>query len=245
MIIHEFYSNMHGFDYSVPYFITLVRGTQIVVTLDLIFEVLHVPRVEIADYLGCDCLQTVSKDKLMSLFYKTTSSWGDLQNTICLGFAKGSRFLNMVMIFVLHPLSHYNSITKSCAQFLLSLLEGLTIDFPFYFILSLIDVYKDTTTRDKLIFPLAIMRILRHVFVSYPKSSHFFVMCVMDAMIVRRSEAQLQPRRLWTKMATPPASSALSTSALSSSAGGMTFEAIMAQLMRMDARLETFSDELC
>ena len=57
----------------------------------------------------------------------------------------------MVMTFVLHPLSHYNSITEPRAQFLLSLIEDLTIDFPSHFILSLIDVYKDTTTCDKLI----------------------------------------------------------------------------------------------
>jgi len=62
----------------------------------------------------------------------------------------------MVMKFVLYPLSHYNSITEPCAQFLLSLLEGLSIDFPSHFILSLIDVYRDTATRDKLIFPSAI-----------------------------------------------------------------------------------------
>ena len=62
----------------------------------------------------------------------------------CSGFAKGSRFLNMVMTFVLHPLSHYNTITKPHARFLLSFLEGLTIDFPSQFILSLIDVYRDT-----------------------------------------------------------------------------------------------------
>ena len=77
MIIEEFYSNIHGFDYSVPHFITCVRGTRIVVTLDLISEVLHVLRVEFADYPGCDCLRTVSKDKLMSLFCETPSSWGD------------------------------------------------------------------------------------------------------------------------------------------------------------------------
>ena len=58
----------------------------------------------------------------------------------------------MVMTFVLHPLSHYNSITESRAQFLFYLLEHLTIDFPSHFILSLIDVYRDTTTSDKLIF---------------------------------------------------------------------------------------------
>ena len=61
------------------------------------------------------------------------------------------------MTFTLHLLSHYNSITEPHARFFLSLLEGLTIDFPFHLILSLIDVYRDTVTRDKLIFPLAIM----------------------------------------------------------------------------------------
>ena len=54
----------------------------------------------------------------------------------------------MVMTFVLHPLSHYNSITESRARFLLSLIEDLTIDFPSHFILSFIDVYNDATTRD-------------------------------------------------------------------------------------------------
>ena len=76
--------------------------------------------------------------------------------------------MNMVMIFVLHPLSHYNSITEPRAQFLLSLLEHLIIDFPSHFILSIIDVYRDTVTRDKLIFPSAITRILRHFFRSLP-----------------------------------------------------------------------------
>ena len=62
----------------------------------------------------------------------------------------------MVMTFVLHPLSHYNSITDPRARFLLSLIEDLTIDFPSHFILTLIDVYKDTTTHDKFIFSSAI-----------------------------------------------------------------------------------------
>ena len=74
MIIQKFYSNMHGFDYSVPHFITRIRGTRIIVTLDLISEVLHVPRVEFADYPDCDCLRIVSKDELMSLFYETPLS---------------------------------------------------------------------------------------------------------------------------------------------------------------------------
>ena len=49
----------------------------------------------------------------------------------------------------------------------------------------------------------------------------------------------------WTETATPPASFAPSTSAPSSSVGGVTLEAIMAQLVHMDAHLDTLSDELC
>ena len=54
VIIQEFYSNMHRFDYSIPHFITRVRGTRIVVTLDLIFELQHVQRVEFTNYFGCE-----------------------------------------------------------------------------------------------------------------------------------------------------------------------------------------------
>ena len=151
----------------------------------------------------------------------------------------------MVMIFILHPLSHYNSITEPRARFLLSLLEDISIDFPSHFILSLIDVYRDTTTRDKLIFPSAIMQILRHFSVSFPESPHFTVMNAIDAATVRWSEAQLRPRRPQTETATRPASTAPFTSALSSSAGGVTLKAIMAQLVRMDAYLDTLNDELC
>ena len=64
---------MHGFDYSVPYFITHVRGTRIVVTLTLISEVPHVPRVEFADCPSCDRRKIGSKDELMSLFCETPS----------------------------------------------------------------------------------------------------------------------------------------------------------------------------
>ena len=95
----------------------------------------------------------------------------------------------MVMTSILLPLSHYNSITEPRAQFLLSLLQGLFIDFPSHFILSLIDVYKDTATYDKLIFPSAITRILCYFFISYPESPHFSVMCAIDAATVRRSDA--------------------------------------------------------
>ena len=186
---------MHGFDYLIPHFVTRVQGTHIIVILDIVSEVLHVPRIAHLNYPGCDHLRTVSKNELLSLFYKTPSSWSDRQNTPCLGFAKGSRFLNIVMTFVLHPLSYYNSITEPRAPFLLSLLKRLTIDFPSHFILSLIDVYRDTTTHDKLIFPLAIMWILHHFFVSYPKSLHFSIMLAIDTATIRRSEAQLRPKR--------------------------------------------------
>ena len=74
VIIQEFYSNMHRFNYSICHFVTRVRGTRIVVTLNIVFEVLHVPRVEFVDYPSCDNLRTMSKDKLSSLFYKTPSS---------------------------------------------------------------------------------------------------------------------------------------------------------------------------
>ena len=97
----------------------------------------------------------------------------------------------MVMTFVLYPLSHYKSITKPRARFLLSFLDGLTIDFPSHFILSLINVYRDTMTCDKLIFPSATMRILCHFSISYPKFTHFSPMCVIDIATIRRSEAQL------------------------------------------------------
>ena len=33
VLIQVFYSNMHGFDFSIPHFITRVRGTHIAVTL--------------------------------------------------------------------------------------------------------------------------------------------------------------------------------------------------------------------
>ena len=70
-------------------------------------------------------------------------------------------------------------------------------------------------------------------------------MSAIDAATVRRSEAQLRLRQPWTETATPPASTTPSTSASSSSAGGVTLKAIMAQLMRKDACLDTLNDELC
>ena len=154
--------------------------------------------------------------------------------------------MNMVMTFVLHPLSHYNSITEPHARFLLSLLEHLTIDFPSHFILSIIDVHLDSVSRDKLMFPSAITRILHYFSVPFPSSNHFTVMCAINYTTVKRSEAQLQSRQ--SNSAAPssrstPSRSAPSTSAPPSS-GDVTLEDIMAQLQHMDARLDTLYTEL-
>ena len=78
-------------------------------------DVLHVPRVEHPDYFGCERLRTVSKDEMISNFCERPADWGDRQFTPCKAFAKGPRFMNMVMTFVLHPFSHYNSITEPYA----------------------------------------------------------------------------------------------------------------------------------
>ena len=155
--------------------------------------------------------------------------------------------MNMVMTFVLHLLSHYNSITEFRGRFLLSLLEHLTIDFPSHFILSIIDVHLDSASRDKLIFPSAITRILRHFSVPFLFSDHFTVMCVIVYATVKRSEAQFRSRQL--NSAAPPSHSALSRfapsiSALPSFSGDVTLGDIMVQLQHMDARLDTFSTEL-
>ena len=163
MLIQEFYSNMHEIDRSVPLFFTRVRGMRIPVTLQLVADVLRVPRIEFPNYPSYERLQTMSKDELMATFCERPSDWGERQFTPCRPFAKGPRFINMVMTFVLYPLSRYNSITEPHAWFLLSLLEHLTIDFPSHFILSIIDVHLDSVSRDKLIFPSVITRILCHL----------------------------------------------------------------------------------
>ena len=114
--------------------------------------------------------------------------------------------MNMVMTFVSHPLSHYNSIIVPRARFLVSLFEHLTIDFPSYFILSILDVYRNMATRDKLIFPSAITRILRH----------FSVMCAVDYATVKCSKAQFRSQQ--SDSTAPPSRSTPSRSASSTSA---------------------------
>ena len=146
---------MHRIDRSIPFFFTLVRGTRIPVTSQLVADVLRVPRIEFLDYPSCEHLRTVSRDKLMSSFCERPTAWGKRLFTPCRPFAKSPRFMNMVMTFFLHPLSHYNSITEPRARFLLSLLEHLTIDFPSYFILSIIDVHLDLAVISSSFLPLS------------------------------------------------------------------------------------------
>ena len=71
VLIQEFYSNMHRFDFSVTLFHTCVRGMRIIVTPKLVSDVLCVLKVEFHDYPGCERLRTVSKDELKSAFCKS------------------------------------------------------------------------------------------------------------------------------------------------------------------------------
>ena len=173
----------------------------------------------------------MSKDELMFAFCECPLEWGEHQFTYFLGFAKGLWFLNMVMTFVLYPLSHNNSIMESRARFLLSLLEHLTIDFPSHFTVSLIDVFQDSASRDKLIFPSAIIRILRYFSVPSPASDPFTYMCAIDAATIKRSEAQFRSRQ---QDSTPPSRSTPSRSAWPTSApsslSDVSLGDIMAQL---------------
>ena len=209
-------------------------------------DVLYILRIEFPDYPNCERLRIVSRDELMSSFCERPTAWGERLFTPCRPFAKGPRFMNMVMTFVLHPLSHYNSITEPRARFLLSLLKHLTINFPSHFILSIIDVHLDSVSHDKLIFPSVIMRILRHFSVPFPSFDHFSIMCVIDYATVKHSEAQF---RSWqTNSAAPSFRSAPFRSTPSapapSSSSDVSLGDIMVQLQRMDARLDTLFMEL-
>ena len=103
---------MHGIDRSVPLFFTHVRGTRIPVTPQLVTDMLRVPRIKFLDYPGCERLRIVSRDELMSAFCERPIAWGEHLFTPDRPFAKGPRFMNTMMTFVLHPLSHYNFITE-------------------------------------------------------------------------------------------------------------------------------------
>ena len=152
----------------------------------------------------------------------------------------------MVLTFTLTPLSHYNSITKPYAHFLLSLLEYLSIEFPSHFITFVLDVYQDTATHVKLIFPLTITRIFHHFSIPIPNSPYFIIMGAIDVGSIQKSEAQLRLKRPRVETIDPATSDVPSSSAPSTSTvGGVTLKAIMAQLQCMDARLDSLTDEIC
>ena len=69
MFIQEFRSNIHRIDTSVPQFARTFRGRSIVVTSNLIFEVLHVPWVALPNYLGYDRLQIMSREMSFYLIF--------------------------------------------------------------------------------------------------------------------------------------------------------------------------------
>ena len=105
MFIQEFYANIHAIDTYVPQFTMVFRGTCIIVTPKLLFEVLPVPRVAHLDYHNHSSLRTISCDELASLFYEKAMVWRDTLNFSPIKFAKGPRILNMVMTYVLTPRS--------------------------------------------------------------------------------------------------------------------------------------------
>jgi len=105
-------------------------------------------------------------------------SWDNTLNFVTHDFAKGPMIFNMVMTFVLTSWSH---ITLSL------LLEGLSVDFPSHMIVSMLDIYKDIVTIDKLIFPLDITCILAHAHVPIPSSLLFPMMGVISKESLGRS----------------------------------------------------------
>ena len=89
------------------------------------------------------------------------------------------------------------------------------------------------------------MWILCHFYIPILDSPYYTTMGAIDAGSVWRSEAQLRPKRPHVEFTGPTASAVLSSFSPSSSTGDVTLKAIMMQLQRMDARLDTFIDELC
>ena len=218
MFIQEFYSNMHAIDTFVPHFTTVFCGTRIVVTPKLISKVLRVHKMDHLDYLSHERLSSISRDELTLLFCEKAMLWGGSLNFSTIEFAKDPRILNMVMTFVLTPWSHYNTITEPRACFFLSLMEDLSIDFPSHMIESIIEVYRDTVTCDKLISPSVITHILTHMHVTISPSPLFYVMSVISKESNWRSATQLATK--WPHVETinaaptprPSSSSALSSS---------------------------------
>ena len=89
------------------------------------------------------------------------------------------------------------------------------------------------------------MWILCHFSIPIPDSPYYTTMGAIDPGSVWRSKAQLRPKRPCVESTGLTASAVPSSFAPSSSTGDVTLEVIMTQLQCMDARLDTFTDELC
>ena len=163
----------------------------------------------------------------MVAFYKHPSDWGDRQFTPCRPFAKGPRFINMIMTFVLHPLSHYNSIIEPRARFLLYLLLQMFIKM----LCPVISSYFLPLSRG-----------------SYAIFLFIFPLPTISLSCVPQTTLPLNIARQLDSVAPPsysaPSRFAPSQSAPSSSLGDVTLEDVMAQLQCMNARLDTLSIEL-
>ena len=130
-------------------------------------------------------------------------------------------------------------------------MEELAIDFPSHMKVSMTDCYRNTATRDKFIFPLAITRILSHVHVTIPLSSPFYVIGAISKESIRRSNVQLTTKRPHVEDDATPTPRPSSSSTPSSSSSGMeaSLAAIIDQFQHMHAdfgsRLDHISDEMC
>ena len=93
VLIQEFYSNMHGFDYSIPLFVTRIRGTRIVVTLDIVSDVFHIPKVAYLDYLVVSALGLCPKMSLYLLFVSVPLIGVIISSLLVRPFLKGLSFL--------------------------------------------------------------------------------------------------------------------------------------------------------
>ena len=70
VFIQEFYFNMHGIDRSVPLFFTRVRGTRILVTPQLVADMLHVPRIELFRSFTPTCIGLIIQYLSFSLAFE-------------------------------------------------------------------------------------------------------------------------------------------------------------------------------
>ena len=95
---------------------------------------------------------------------------------------------------------------------------------------SILDVYQDTATRDKFIFPSSIIRILCHFSIPIHNSAYYTTMSAIDAGSVWRSEAQFRLKRPHVETTGSAASTIPSMTTPFSSTGVVTLEVITVQL---------------